>query len=84
MGRHYVQQLADGEPEPVRGKGRTILYLIHSEELVLMDDAELEQSGDSFTSDRIIYDRVKARLKAGAAAKGSERVRVTIHPDKLQ
>jgi lipopolysaccharide export system protein LptA len=29
-------------------------------------------------SDRIVYDRVKSVVKAGAAAKGKERVRISI------
>ncbi|WP_456373242.1 lipopolysaccharide transport periplasmic protein LptA [Thiolapillus sp.] len=64
----------------VTGQGKTIVYRINSEELVLTDDAVLTQNEDSFRSDRIVYDRVKARLKAGAAAEGSERVKVIIHP----
>ncbi len=70
-----------GESKPwVHGRGNRIVYLIHSEELVLSDEAELEQGGDSFRSDRIVYDRVKAKLKAGAAADGKKRVMVTIQP----
>ncbi|BAO43381.1 lipopolysaccharide transport periplasmic protein LptA [Thiolapillus brandeum] len=64
----------------VTGQGRTIVYRINSEELVLTGNAVLTQNDDSFRSDRIVYDRVKARLKAGAAAQGSERVKVIIHP----
>ncbi|HID44287.1 MAG TPA: lipopolysaccharide transport periplasmic protein LptA [Chromatiaceae bacterium] len=68
----------------VSGKGRKIVYDINSEELTLTGDAVLTQNDDSFRSDRIVYDRVKARLKAGAAASGSERVRVRIHPNNTQ
>ena len=50
----------------------------------MTDNAELSQGSDRFSSDRIVYDRVKAKLKAGAAAKGSERVRVTIQPQNLK
>lgn len=78
------QQLPDNEETPIKGKGKTIIYLIKSEELVLKGDAELHQDGDRFSSDRIVYDRVKAQLKAGTAAQGNERVRVTIQPDKLK
>lgn len=64
----------------VTGQGSRIVYNINSEELTLDGDAVLTQNNDSFRSDRIVYDRVKAQLKAGAAAKGSERVKVIIHP----
>lgn len=68
----------------VKGEGRRIVYHIHNEELVLSGNAVLNQEEDSFRSDRIVYDRVKARLKAGAAAKGKERVKVIIHPQALK
>lgn len=70
-----------GKDKPwVTGQGERIVYNINSEELTLAGDAVLTQNDDSFRSDRIVYDRVKARLKAGAAAKGEERVKVIIHP----
>jgi len=68
----------------VTGQGKRIVYDINSEELTLTDNAVLTQNNDSFRSDRIVYDRVKARLKAGAAAKGSERVKVIIQPQQAQ
>ncbi|HDK38202.1 MAG TPA: lipopolysaccharide transport periplasmic protein LptA [Thiolapillus brandeum] len=75
----FKQKPAKGKPW-VTGQGEHIVYNINSEELTLNGDAVLTQNNDSFRSDRIVYDRVKARLKAGAAAKGSERVKVIIHP----
>ncbi|WP_456380248.1 lipopolysaccharide transport periplasmic protein LptA [Thiolapillus sp.] len=68
----------------VTGQGQRIVYDFNSEELILNGDAVLTQNNDSFRSDRIVYDRVKAQLKAGAAAKGSERVKVIIHPQNTQ
>lgn len=41
-------------------------------------DAVLNQGKDTFKSDKIIYDRARAVVKAGASAKGKERVKVTI------
>lgn len=76
------KQLPDKAKEYVTGKGNRLVYRINSEELTLTDDAELHQGKDSFKSDRIVYDRVNARLKAGAVAKGSERVRVSIQPTR--
>ena len=74
------KQKPDETKEWVHGRGNKIEYLIDSEELILTDNAELKQGDDSFSSDRIVYDRVKSKLTAGAAAKGSQRVRVTIQP----
>ncbi|OQX44175.1 MAG: lipopolysaccharide transport periplasmic protein LptA, partial [Candidatus Sedimenticola endophacoides] len=53
-----------------------------SEILYLIGDAVLSQGKDSFKSDRITYDRVKAVVKAGASAKGKQRVRATISSGK--
>ena len=72
------QQQPDGDKEPVKGSARRAEYLVDSEELVLIGDAHLKQGRDSFNSDRIVYDRVQAKIKAGAAAQGKERVKITI------
>lgn len=76
------RQLPDDSKEYVNGVAKRMEYRLDSEELVLIGDAELTQGKDRFTSDRIVYDRVKAVVKAGAAAQGKERVRVTIQPDQ--
>ena len=76
------RQLPDNSKEYVTGTARQLQYQLDSEELVLNGDAQLKQGKDRFHSDRIVYDRVKAVVKAGAAAQGKERVRVTILPDK--
>ncbi len=78
------RQKPDETKDWVKGKGNKILYLINSEELILTGNAELKQGDDSFSSDRIVYDRVQSKLKAGAAAQGKERVKVTIQPKNLK
>ena len=74
------RQLPDGSKEYITGTARQLLYQLDSEELILNGDAQLNQGKDRFHSDRIVYDRVKSIVKAGAAAQGKERVRVTIQP----
>jgi lipopolysaccharide export system protein LptA len=74
------QQQTDEENSLIRGRAQRAEYAVDSEEVVLIGDALLTQGNDSFRSDRIVYDRVAARIKAGAAAQGSERVRITITP----
>ena len=74
------QQLPDKSTEPVRGEALQAVYEVNSEELVLLGNAVLSQGRDTFRSDRIVYDRVKSVVKAGAAAKGKERVRITVDP----
>lgn len=74
------RQLPDDSKVYVTGTAQRLEYRLDSEELVLSGDAHLNQGKDQFQSDRIVYDRVKAVVKAGAAAQGKERVRVTIQP----
>lgn len=62
----------------IRGRARRAEYFANSEIVNMIGDAVLIQGKDSFKSDRIIYDRARAVVKAGASAKGKERVRVTI------
>ena len=73
----FQQQSTQG---PVQGEARRVEYEVASENLVLIGDALLVQDKDSMRSDRIVYDRVKSMVKAGAAAKGTERVRISIEP----
>lgn len=67
-----------GPRGPVKAKARRAEYVVNSELLTLIGKASLNQAGDTMRSDRIIYDRVKHRVRAGAAAKGKQRVRITI------
>lgn len=62
----------------VKGEARQLEYEVSSENLVLTGDAVVTQGKDSMRSDRIIYDRVRSKVKAGAAAKGKQRVRISI------
>ncbi len=72
------QQRPDNSKQLIEGRARRAEYRMDSEELVLIGGATLTQGKDSFASDRIVYDRVQARVKAGAAAQGKERVKITI------
>ena len=62
----------------VKGRAKRAEYEVDSENLVMIGDAVLLQGNDSMRSDRIVYDRVKSVVKAGAAAKGKQRVRISI------
>ncbi len=86
-GRKPAKIVAEGRPVkfqqqskkgPVKGRARRVEYQVDSENLTLAGDAVLIQGKDSMRSDRIVYDRVRAVVKAGAAAKGKQRVRISI------
>lgn len=72
------RQLPDNKKEYIKGRGKKVEYKINSETMYLSDNAVLIQGSNSFKSDRIVYDRVKAIVKAGTAAKGKKRVKMTI------
>ncbi len=65
---------------PIKGEARRAEYEVNSENLVLIGDAVLTQGKDRMRSDRIVYDRVRSVVKAGAAAEGKQRVRISIEP----
>ena len=79
------EQEQEGEKEPVRGRSRAVEYDTDGELVHMIGDAVLYQGKDSFKSDRISYDRTKSLVRAGASAKGKQRVKIFIQsPKKLQ
>lgn len=72
------QQQTEGNKGTFKGKAKKAEYASDSEILYLTGDAVLTQGKETFKSDKITYDRARAVVKAGASAKGSGRVRVTI------
>ena len=76
------KQQTDQKGQWVEGKADTAEYHADSDTLYLSGQAELKQGADNFASDRIIYDRARAVVKAGASAQGKKRVRVSIQPTK--
>ncbi|MGD2119330.1 MAG: lipopolysaccharide transport periplasmic protein LptA [Chromatiales bacterium] len=73
------RQTADDQQQ-IKGAGKQVEYALNDAELILTGDAELIKGQYVSKSDRIIYDREKALVKAGASAAGKERVKITIGP----
>ena len=85
--RKPTKLIAEGRPVkfrqqsdkgPVKGEAGRMEYEVDSENLVMIGNAVLIQGKDSMRSDRIVYDRIRSVVKAGAAAKGKQRVRIKI------
>lgn len=74
------RQLLDKQGGEVRGEAMRVEIIVESDELLMIDNALLEQGGDSFRNDRIIYNRSKAMVRAGTSAQGKQRVQVVIEP----
>jgi lipopolysaccharide export system protein LptA len=66
----------------VKARAQRAEYEVNSEVLVLIGKASLTRAGNTTRSDRIVYDRVRHQVKAGAAAQGKQRVQITIEPGK--
>ena len=75
------RQLTDAQQE-VKGQALRAEFYVDRDELLLFDEAVLEQGADRFLSDRIIYNRSSAQVRAGASAEGKQRVQVIIEPRK--
>ena len=67
----------------INGNALQAEYDSGSDILFLIGDAHLKQGNDTFESDRINYDQTKAIVRAGTSAKGKQRVKASIQPDKL-
>ncbi len=74
------QQRVEGEERPIQAEALRMEYQATKDEITLIDQAVVFQGTDTFRSDRIVYDRLNARVKAGASAQGKERVRIQITP----
>jgi len=73
---------AQQDNEPIDAHALRMEYDTNKDEIILINQAVLIQGADRFGSDRIVYDRAQGRVKAGTSAQGSERVKITITPDK--
>ena len=78
----FKQELENKRGEFVRGHAKVCHYDSDSELMYLIGRAKLTQEGDTFQSDRIVYDRSRSLVKGGAAAKGKQRIRIKIKSKK--
>jgi len=74
------KQAVEGQEKPVEAEALRMEYQADKDEITLIDQAVVFQGTDTFRSDRIIYDRINARVKAGVSAQGKERVKIHITP----
>ena len=69
---HFQQQMEENKGL-TKAEGQTITYLTQDETVTLLTDAILEQEGNSFNGDQIIYDIVNENIKA----KGGTEIQVS-------
>jgi lipopolysaccharide export system protein LptA len=71
------RQLLDGEQGEVQAFAKRMDYDAQKDELVLTEEALLIQGADRLSSERIVYDRARERMRAG----GAGRVKIIITPE---
>tara|TARA_R110000796_G_scaffold5833_4_gene21369 strand:+ start:10314 stop:10853 length:540 start_codon:yes stop_codon:yes gene_type:complete len=82
------QQTPEANKPPVKARAQTIEYYAADERVVLIDNAFLEQSGNTFQGDYVSYDIPAQVVDAGrsgstgsgASSNGSGRIEITIQP----
>ncbi|HIF17667.1 MAG TPA: lipopolysaccharide transport periplasmic protein LptA [Cycloclasticus sp.] len=76
------KQQPDGNQALTRGEAKRFEYLVSKDTLILVDKATLWQGGNTFSSDRIVYDSKRSIVKAGDKKSGSKRVKIILQPAK--
>lgn len=71
------RQLLEGDQGEVQAFARRMDYDAVKDELILTEEALLIQGADRLSSERIVYDRARERMRAG----GTGRVKITITPE---
>jgi lipopolysaccharide export system protein LptA len=76
------RQTVEGEGKEMQAEALRMEFETDRDEIVLIGEAVVFQGEDQLRSDRIVYDRATALVKAGASAQGRERVRIQINPSE--
>lgn len=76
-------QLPDDAEVPVEAQARHMTYLGGAGQLELEGEARVEQEGNTFSGNVIVYDTGRSTVKASrSGGEDDERVRVIIQPEK--
>ncbi|NOZ52653.1 MAG: lipopolysaccharide transport periplasmic protein LptA [Gammaproteobacteria bacterium] len=66
----------------INAEARQLDYFANEERVVLLDTAKLSQGRNTFSGNRIEYHTRTEVVTAAVSAQGTQRVQVTIHPEK--
>jgi lipopolysaccharide export system protein LptA len=85
------KQRQEGKTEDFKARAQTLIYLLTKNKIHLLKHAYVQQSGDTFRGDKIIYDTKNETIvassiksKNGQPVAGSGRITITIQPKKTQ
>lgn len=73
------RQRPDGKPQDVEAESLNMEYYAGQNKIILINKAFVKQGGDTFRSEKIIYDVARDKVDAGTGTPG-DRVRITIQP----
>jgi lipopolysaccharide export system protein LptA len=77
----YQQQVTAGKPI-TRAHGDRIDYFAARRQLTLTGNSQLEQDGNVFSGEHIVYDMDKETIKADGGTSGDRRIKVIIQPQQ--
>lgn len=77
------RQRPDKRDEDITAQAGQMEYDANKGVAIFLQKAELKQSGNTFRSDRIVYDILRDAVDAGKQT-GGDRVIITIQPDKTK
>jgi lipopolysaccharide export system protein LptA len=75
------RQRPDNKTDDVEAESLRMEYDAIGQKIILLQNAQVHQAGDTFRSERIHYDIAQDKVSAGDGAPG-DRVRITIQPKK--
>ena len=76
------RQMPDNSDVPIQARALRMEYVINGDLVTLIEQAVVLQGKDTMRSDRIVWDRVRGKVKGGLAAEGKQRVKMTFQPKK--
>ncbi|MFI0471516.1 lipopolysaccharide transport periplasmic protein LptA [Halomonas sp. HMF6819] len=80
--RAYLRNQLEGEPAPMEGWARRIIYHVSERRVELIDQAELTQRSDRFQGGRLEYfiDREVVQARSDVSGGENQRIRMTLQP----
>lgn len=78
----YFTQLPEAEQQPVEAEASQMTYLSNQARLELEGEARVEQDGNTFSGNRIVYDTQRSTVRASRGSDDQDRVHVIIQPEE--
>ncbi|WP_346798895.1 lipopolysaccharide transport periplasmic protein LptA [Halomonas sp. Bachu 37] len=82
--RAYLRHQIEGQPSPMEGWARNIVFHVAEQRVVLIDQAELNQQDDHFEGGYLEYfiDRQVVQARSETGSGDQQRIRMTLQPER--